>query len=200
MQGHIHKRVHQTTDGREKTTWYVVINLGRDVNGRRRQKWHGGYRTRREAEAARAKFVNEVNTGIYAEPNNTTLTDWAAGSWLPTMRSQVKPTTWAGYDRLLRLHVLPILGDKPLHKLTPVLLNNLYAELMDSGYKKESRGGGLHAKTVRHIHSTLHKVLGDAIDAGLLTNNPADRAKPPRPRVTASTELGFWMPPNSARF
>lgn len=200
MQGHIHKRVHRTADGREKTTWYVVINLGRDAKGRRRQKWHGGYRTRREAEAARAKLVNEVNTGIYAEPNKTTLRDWAEGGWLPTMKSQVKPTTWAGYDRMLRLHVLPILGDKPLHKLTPVLLNNLYAELMDSGYKKESRGGGLHSKTVRHIHSTLHKVLGDAIDAGLLTNNPADRAKPPRPRATASTELRFWDATQLAEF
>lgn len=101
------------------------------------------------------------------------------------MKSQVKPTTWASYDRMLRLHVLPVLGDRPLHKLSPTVFNSLYAELLESGYKKESRGGGLHAKTVRHIHSTLHKVLGDAIDAGLLTSNPADRAKPPRLRASA---------------
>lgn len=73
MQGHIHKRVHRAVDGREKVTWYVVVSLGRDGTGHRRQKWHGGYRTRREAEAARAKLVNEVNTGIYAEPTKITL-------------------------------------------------------------------------------------------------------------------------------
>jgi integrase len=180
------------TDGRTKTTWYVILELGRDESGRRRQKWHGGYRTRREAEAARAKLVNEVNTGIYAEPTKVTLDEWTRGSWLPTVKSQVKPTTWASYDRMLRLHVLPVLGDRPLHKLTSTLLNALYADLMESGYKKESRGGGLHPKTVRHIHSTLHKVLGDAIDAGLLTVNPADRAKPPRPRASSPTEMKFW--------
>ena len=172
MQGHIHKRVHSMTDGRTKTTWYVVLELGRDESGRRRQKWHGGYRTRREAEAARAKLVNEINTGIYAEPTKVTLDEWTRGGWLPTMKSQVKPTTWASYDRMLRLHVLPVLGDRQLHKLTSRLLNALYADLMESGYQKESRGGGLHPKTVRHIHSTVHKVLGDAIDAGLLTVNP----------------------------
>ena len=30
--------------------WYVVVELDRDANGQRRQKWHSGYRTRREAE------------------------------------------------------------------------------------------------------------------------------------------------------
>jgi hypothetical protein len=125
MQGHIHKRVHSLADGRTTTTWYVVLELGRDATGRRRQKWHGGFRTRREAEAARAKLVNEVNTGVYAEPTKTTLEEWVLGSWLPTMKSQVKPTTWASYDRMLRLHVLPVLGNRPLHKLNPTLLNSL---------------------------------------------------------------------------
>ncbi len=116
------------------------------------------------------------------------------------MASQVKPSTWASYDRMLRLHVLPVLGDQLVHQLNPTLLNRLYAELMESGYKKEKRGGGLHAKTVRHVHSTLHKVLGDAIDAGLLTSIPADRAKPPRLRASAATELRFWDAEQLGRF
>lgn len=96
----------------------------------------------------------------------------------------MKPTTWACYDRMLRLHVPPVLGDRPMHKRTSSLLNSLYADLIESGYEKECRGGGLNPKTVRHIHSTLHKILGDAIDAVLLTVKPADRAKPPRPRAS----------------
>lgn len=31
--------------------WYVVIDLAQDSDGKRRQKWHGGFRTRKEAEA-----------------------------------------------------------------------------------------------------------------------------------------------------
>lgn len=200
MQGHIHKRSRQSADGRTTTSWYVVLELGRDANGRRRQKWHGGYRTRKEAEAARAKLVNEVNTGVYAEPNNVTLGEWIVGSWLPTMRTQVKPTTWDGYDRMLRLHVVPTLGQRSLHQLTPVLLNNLYVELLEHGNCRGKAGGGLGAKTVRHVHTTLHKALADAVDAGLISANVADRAKPPKARADGHTEMHVWDPRQLATF
>ncbi len=29
--------------------WYVVLDMGRDGTGRRRQKWHSGYRSKRDA-------------------------------------------------------------------------------------------------------------------------------------------------------
>jgi hypothetical protein len=76
MQGHIRKRVHTTKSGRQTVTWYIVIDVARDADGRRRQKWHGSFGTRREAEAARARIVHELNTGIYIEPSATTLSDW----------------------------------------------------------------------------------------------------------------------------
>ena len=34
------------------TNWAVIIDHGRDENGKRKQKWHSGYRTRGEAERA----------------------------------------------------------------------------------------------------------------------------------------------------
>lgn len=52
MQGHIHKRVHMCRDGRETSRWYVVIEADRGLNGRRRQEWHAGFFSRREAEVA----------------------------------------------------------------------------------------------------------------------------------------------------
>lgn len=200
MQGHIHKRVRTSADGRTRATWYVVIELGRTPDGRRRQKWHGGYRTRKEAEAARAKLVNEVNTGVYTAPSKLTLAQWVVDCWSPTMRTQVKASTWDGYSRMLRLHVIPTLGHRPLHQLTPPMLNSLYTDLMETGSRRGKAGGGLNTKTVRHVHTTLHKVLADAIDAGLLTTNVAERAKPPKPRAASSTEMKFWNPDQLAKF
>ena len=47
---------------RRGTGYSVVIELGRDPHtGRRRQKWHSGYRTKREAEAALAELIASVN-------------------------------------------------------------------------------------------------------------------------------------------
>ena len=49
------------------------------------------------------------------------------------------------------------------------------------------RGRPLSAKTVRYIHTIVHKSLSDAVDAGIVPNNVADRAKPPRPDRRSST-------------
>jgi integrase len=101
--------------------------------------------------------------------------------------------------RNLRLHVAPRIGHRTLQQLTPAILNDLYAELMESG-RKNGRGGGLSAKTVRYVHATVHKVLADAVDAGLLSINPADRARPPKPRVAPQNEMRCWDAEQLAKF
>jgi integrase len=192
MQGHIRKRVHTSKNGRTSTTWYVIIDLPRDTNGKRCQKWHGGFRTRREAEAARAKIVHELNMGTYVEPSAVTLSDWVHDHWLPTIEGRVKPSTFDSYRRNLTLHVLPHLGGRQLRQITPAMLNRIYADLLAAGNKKIP--GGLSAKTVRYIHTIVHKCLADAVDTGLVATNAAERAKPPRPRARPATEIGFWEP------
>ncbi|MEX2375860.1 MAG: site-specific integrase [Dehalococcoidia bacterium] len=192
MRGHIRKRVHTTKNGRQTVTWYVVVELPRDENGKRRQKWHGGFGTRKEAEAARARLVHELNLGTYVEPNALTLSEWVREHWFPTVKSRVKPSTFDSYRRNLELHVLNRLGGQQLRQLTPTMLNRLYADLLTGGHRKTD--GGLSAKTVRYIHTIIHKALADAVDADMVATNVAARSKPPRPRSTTPSEIGFWEP------
>lgn len=49
MRGHIVKR---------GSMWSFVVDIGLDKNGKRKQKWFLGYKTRKEAEEALYKFVN----------------------------------------------------------------------------------------------------------------------------------------------
>jgi len=199
MEGHIRKRTHTTTDGRETVRWYVVVELGRPADGRRRQKWHGGFRTRKEAEVARAKLVGDLHAGTYHEPSRMTLREWVIDNWLPTIRTQVKPSTFESYARNITHHVLPRLGSRKLSEITSPSLTLLYAELLESG-RRNGNGGGLSPKTVRYIHTIVHKALADAVDAGVLGTNVAERAKPPRPRAAAPTEIMFWEPPELRSF
>src|ERR1700761_6530161 len=171
MQGHIHKRVRTDSKGKERTLWYVVVDLGVDETGRRRQKWHGSFRTRKEAEAARAKPGDHVHSGTYIAPDRTTLSEWVTDSWLPMTATRVKPTTLFSYRRNLEIHVLPTLGGRTLQQITPTMLNTLYAQLaIDDGSRN-----ALSAKTISYIHTTIHKVLGDALDADLVGRNVAER-------------------------
>ncbi|MBV9817999.1 MAG: site-specific integrase [Solirubrobacterales bacterium] len=196
MQGHIHKRVRTDRHGKKTVRWYVVLNLGFDHEGRRRQKWHGGFRTRREAEAARAKLVTDLNTGSYVLPGRMTLGEWVRHSWLPMTEQRVKPTTFYSYKRNLELHVVPALGAKLLQQLTPPMLNGLYASLATGSESRKP----LSAKTISYIHATVHKVLADAVDTGLLGRNAAAGAKPPRPSRRTTGWINAWEPEELARF
>ena len=53
--------------------WYVKIELDPDpLTGRRRQKWHSGYRTKRDAERARVDLLSKFDRGEYVEPSHQT--------------------------------------------------------------------------------------------------------------------------------
>jgi integrase len=196
MQGHIHKRVRTDRSGKERTSWYVVVDLGVDHGGRRRQKWHGSFRTRREAEVARAKLVDELHSGAYVSPTRTTLSEWAIDSWLPMMAARIKPSTLHSYRRNLEIHVLPVLGGRPLQQITPVMLNTLYANLAPPTPERNE----LSAKTISYIHTIIHKALSDAVDVELLQRNPAERAKPPRPSRNATSGINSWTPGELSAF
>jgi len=198
MQGHIRKRTHTTKSGKQTVNWYVVVDLGRDANGKRCQKWHGGYPTRKASEVARTKIVGDLHEGTYCEPTRITFRDWVVEKWLPTVRTQVKPSTFESYRRNVEQHVLPSLGSRLVRDIGPVQLNSLYADLLTSG--RRNGPGGLNPKTVRYIHTIVHKVLSDALDAGVVATNVAGRAKPPKPRATSPTELRFWLPDQLREF
>ena len=153
---------------------------------------HGGFRTRKEAEVARTKIVGDLHDGTYTEPTRLTLREWVEDKWLPTVETQVKPSTFESYGRNMSHHVLPTLGGRSVRDIGPGQLNSLYADLLANG--RRNGPGGLSAKTVRYIHTILHKALADALDAGLVATNVAERAKPPRPRARATSELRFWTP------
>lgn len=55
----------------------VVVELERDpITGKRRQKWHSGYRTKRDVERALSEIVASVHAGTYLEPTKQTLSEF----------------------------------------------------------------------------------------------------------------------------
>lgn len=196
MRGHIHKRVRTSATGKETVRWYVVVDVGVGGDGRRKQKWHGGFETRREAEVARATIVNDLHRGGYVAPDRLTLSAWVTESWLPLTRTRVKASTYQSYESNMITHVLPALGARSLQQLTAPMLNTLYADLLNHGGER----GPLAAKTVRYIHAIVHKALADAVDAGILGLNVAERAKPPRPNRGPTQVIECWEPSELAAF
>jgi integrase len=117
---------------RGSTYSFYVYVTGPD--GKRSQVSKGGFRTRREAEAAQVEVLSAVQTGNFVRPERITLADFLVDEWLPSRRPpNLEESTYRSYERYVRLHVVPYIGRIPLQQLTPMDLNGLYRALLDQG-------------------------------------------------------------------
>jgi integrase len=116
------------------------------------------------------------------------LDDWLASLAIAGRR----PTTVAGYRRLIRIHVKPAIGDLPIQELTAVDLDRLYAKLSKVG--SAGGRGPLSKASVRQVHMVLGKALGDAARKGLVQRNVVRLASPPSAASARAPEMKVWTP------
>lgn len=121
--------------------YYVKLELDPDpATGHRRQKWHSGYRTKREAERARINLLSKLDSGEYVEPSRQTLGDFL-DEWLRAIEPTVRPSTFESYSRNMRNHVVAHIGSVRLNRVDAGTLNGLYAHLLAAGRRRPSRSG-----------------------------------------------------------
>ncbi|MDP8976461.1 MAG: site-specific integrase [Actinomycetota bacterium] len=166
-------------------TWSYVLYLGRDEKGRKRQKWVGGHRTRKDAEAALLDALTRVQTGVYADPGRQTVGEYLEG-WLDAVKPTLAATTWAGYRQALTKWVIPRIGRVRLSALTSAQLARLYGQLLDGGGRD---GRPLSPRSVRLAHTVTGRALADAVEWGLLPRNPARSVRPPKEKTR---EMTVW--------
>lgn len=123
--------------------------------------------------------------------------------WIETIRATVRPSTWASYERNLRVHVVPRIGGFPLQAVDAGTISKLYASLLADGHRSVNgyakpddestnpRPAGLAPRTVAYIGTILHRAFDDAVRWGRLVRNPVDAVK--RPKVpSASSTVVAW--------
>ena len=172
-------------------TWGFVVDGGVDEDGNRQQVRRKGFKTKREAQEALDGVRGKARTASYVAPAKLSVKEylmaWIAG--LPA--TGLRASTVDGYRRNV-LYVTSRLGGRRLDSLTPQDLNQLYAELLATGRRQKT--GGLSARSVRYVHVVIHKALSDALDAGTLARNVAEKAKPPSAKSTRAPEMTWWSP------
>lgn len=185
MKGHV---------GRRGKTWGYVLDIGRDESGRRQQRTKGGFRTRKECEAALTETLQRKATGDLVNPSRETLAMFLT-RWLDSAAG-IRASTREGYRLLIKSYINPRIGGTPLQRLKPSQLNTLYTDLLEHG--RCNGKGGLSARTVRYCHATLHRALGEALRWGDVTRNVADAASPPKQRRNGS--LRTWSADELGQF
>ena len=175
-------------------TWYLDVDPN-PLTGRRRQQTKGGFKTRKECEAALRQAIADQRGGTLAKPSQRTIASFLVDEWLPAVKPKLRPSTWASYRTNTKAHVVQVLGELKLQGLTPLQLNLFYAHLLENGRRRG--GGGLSPKTVRNIHVMLHRALKDAVRWGYMPRNIADAVDPP---VGRSAERHVWTPEQLGAF
>ncbi len=66
-----------------------------------------GFATRRAAQSALTKTLRELGDQTYVAPQRQSLGDYLQVTWLPAIRSTVRPSTYNSYARNIRIHVAP---------------------------------------------------------------------------------------------
>jgi integrase len=148
---------------RGKTSWRIKFETGTSANGERITRYETVHGSRRDAENALAKRLNELTEGRYVAPAVDTVESYAR-HWIdniaPATRSAI---TIERYQTQLRTHIIPGLGSIALQKLDGAAIDRFYAS---------RRQMGLAPLTLRHVHSLLGQILKSAIKAKKLTRSP----------------------------
>jgi integrase len=162
MKGHIRER--------SPGHFAIVLDHRDPVTGERRRRWHSFAGTKRQAQIRCAELVAELQSGTSIDPSKVAVVEFLDRFDRDWIATHVSPHSRERY-RFALDHVRRHLGDRLLQKVRPADLAAFYAALARTG---------LAPRTIRLIHTVLHRALGQAKIWGVIRDNPADLAKPPK--------------------
>ena len=134
------------------------------------------------------------------EDSRMTLGQWL-DRWLTEYKAgTVRPGTLEGYRRYIEYYIKPQLGDKQISLISQQDIQRMYRRLKTEGriHEHPEMGHQLSDSMVRHIHSTLHAALKDAVQAHVIPRNPTEGTTAPKPnykpkRILTRAELDDFL-------
>ncbi len=157
--------IYQMSDGR----WRAAVSNGFQ-DGKPSRKIYTAA-TRGEVKDKLTKALNSQQQGLPLVGEKQTVQEFMA-AWLKGVaKPSVRPKTLRTYEDIVRLHVDPIIGKRPLAKLTPAHVRDLLCQ---------KSAAGLSPRTVKHILVTIRGAFEVAVKDGMLPRNVASLVDPPR--------------------
>lgn len=180
MQGGVRKR---------GTTWSYYFDLGK-IDGKRKKKEKGGFRTKKEAEQALASAMNEYNNaGTVFEASNITVSDYLDQWYDLHCKLNLKYNTQVGYLQIIENHLKQKFGIYKLKAINSTILQEYANSLKLNGYSKSHIVG---------ILTVFQSALDYAIEPlHYISQNPMKSVKFPKverkPRERIILTLDEWQ-------
>lgn len=169
--------IRHRADGR----WEGRIDLGWAGGKHHARSLYG--KTRQEVVLRLRQLQQQLDEGQPAFDQRTTVAQHLE-SWFQAAESRLRASTIVRYRNLIRHQILPALGQLRLVQLQP-------ADVV--GAMARWQAEGLSPRSVAQARAVLRAALGDAVRWGLVPQNAAQLASPPRiprpePRLIAPAE------------
>ncbi len=150
--------------------WEARIVAGHKKDGSPIYKYVSG-RTQKEAYEKLRELITEYRNVELTEDSQITVEEWLQ-KWMDEyMMFSIREQTWKSYESVIRLHIIPNLGNKKVASLTTSVVQKFYNKLLSEG-----KSGSL----VRDAHLILHQAMDVAVKENLVAKNPTNGTKIPK--------------------
>ena len=167
-------------------SYLITVSNGKDSNGKQIMEYAtfnpDPFKTEKqnlkELEKYAYDFEQKVKSGKYLDGEKLTFQQFTKIWFEDYANIHLEKATLQLYEGLLEKHILPVIGHLKLSKILPAHLNKLYNTLCQE--RKDGKGGGYSAKTIKHIHNTINGIFTAAIKWNIVTDNPCERVETPK--------------------
>lgn len=144
------------------------VNVKYQSDGKLKAHSKKGFATKSEAHQYEAMMKNKLANPSYVPPTASqrrmTVRDYLA-EWVERHgNANLRPSTKASYQSNIRNHINPYIGDVYLRQLTPGMLDDMFAKLIDKG---------LSPSSVKYAHRIMGVALEHARKYHYIESNPA---------------------------
>lgn len=168
-------------------SYRLVCVVGYNLQGRPIKKSKTVHCSKKEAKIELAKFVADVQKGMYVEGKSLKFTDFVE-IWKRDYGSkELAPSTYKRYLGILESRIIPFFGHFRVDKIKSTDIMQFYDLLSkdtqivrrkDNNGKKT--GKPLSPKTILEHHRLLRAMLQKAVYWQMIVSNPAERVQAPK--------------------
>ena len=154
--------IHKYPSKKAKSGYLYLVKVYRTRDGQRADHIKRGFRTRKEAKDYEARLIYLKASGKLEEfikPTHKTYNE-IFERWYQAYQDTVEPTTASRTLDMFKLHILPVMGELPITKISPLDCQNFITDKAKT------------FKNIKQIKSYTRKVFDFAIKMRLLKHDP----------------------------
>lgn len=172
---------------RGKNSYRLSCLAGYNLQGKPIKKTKTVHGTKKDAEIELAKFVADVQNGMFVEGKSLKFSEFTEIWKRDYASKELAPSTYKRYCRMLETRLLPYFGHFYVNKIKPTDIMQFYDLLSRDTQlvrKKDNNGKKtikpLSCKTILEHHRLLRAMLHRAVYWQMIVSNPAERVQPPK--------------------